>query len=99
MIIVGGYNVYPREIDEILALHAAVHEVACVGAPDAFRGETVKACVVLKPGEELTADEVIAYCRDHLVKYKVPTIVEFYQALPKTGPGKIDKLALKDTTR
>ena len=95
MILVGGYNVYPREIDEVLQRHPAVMEVAVVGIPDEFRGETVKACVALDPGAEVSADELISHCRERLVGYKVPTVIEFFDELPKTGPGKIDKLRLK----
>jgi len=95
MILVGGYNVYPREVDEVLNAHPAVMEAATIGVPDAFRGEAVKACVALKPRAEATAEELIAHCQEHLVKYKVPAEVEFFDALPKTGPAKIDKLKLK----
>ena len=73
MIIVGGYNVYPREIDELLFKHPAILEAATVGVPDCFSGEAVKAFVVLRPGATLTAEELQDYCRQSLVKYKVPT--------------------------
>jgi len=95
MILVGGFNVYPREIDEVLTSHPSVMEAAAVGVPDDFRGETVKACIAPLPGKSLTEDEVLDWCRERLVKYKVPTIVEFFESLPKTGPGKIDKLVLR----
>jgi long-chain acyl-CoA synthetase len=95
MIIVGGYNVYPREVDELLFAHPAILEAATVGVPDSFSGEAVKAFVVLKPGAALAEEELLEYCRESLVKYKVPTHVEFLPDLPKTGVGKIDKLALK----
>jgi long-chain acyl-CoA synthetase len=95
MIIVGGYNVYPREIDEILFKHPAILEAATVGVPDSFSGETVKAFVVLRPGASLTAAELQDHCRGVLVKYKVPTQIEFVDALPRSGVGKINKLALK----
>ena len=95
MIIVGGYNVYPREIDEILFKHAAILEAATVGVPDSFSGDAVKAFVVLRPGASLTAAELQDYCRGVLVKYKVPTRIEFVDALPRSGVGKINKLALK----
>ncbi len=95
MILVGGYNVYPREIDELVAAHPAVMEAAAVGVPDDFRGETVKLCVALNPGATLSEDDLAAYCEEHLVKYKRPTQIAFFDALPKTGPAKIDKLALK----
>ena len=64
MIIAGGYNVYPREIDEILFQHPKIFEACSIGVPDLYRGETVKAYVVVKPGESLTADEVIQFCRE-----------------------------------
>ena len=95
MIIVGGYNVYPREIDELLFKHPAILEVATVGVPDSFSGEAVKVFVVLKPGAVLDKEGLLAYCRENLVKYKVPKLVEFIAALPRTGVGKINKLALR----
>src|SRR5262245_39205788 len=95
MIIVGGYNVYPREIDEILFKHPAILEAATVGIPDSFSGEVAKAFVVLRPGAKLTADELQDYCRGLLVKYKVPKQIAFVDALPRSGVGKINKLALK----
>ena len=95
MIIVGGYNVYPREIDELLFKHPAILEAATVGVPNSFSGEAVKAFVVLKPGASLDADELLAYCKDNLVKYKWPKHIAFVTALPRTGVGKIDKRALK----
>jgi long-chain acyl-CoA synthetase len=95
MIIVGGYNVYPREIDELLFKHPAILEAATVGVPDSFSGEAVKAFVVLKPGVSLGTDAVTDYCKENLVKYKVPKHVEFVDALPRSGVGKINKLELK----
>jgi long-chain acyl-CoA synthetase len=95
MILVGGYNVYPREIDEVIAKHPAVLEVATVGVPDSFSGEAVKSYVALKPGAKLERAELEAYCRERLVKYKLPRHIEFIDTLPKTGVGKINKLALK----
>ena len=95
MIIVGGYNVYPREIDELLFAHPLVLEAATVGVPDSFSGEAVKAFVVLKPGAALDAAQLTEYCRASLVKYKVPTRIEWVEALPRTAVGKINKLALK----
>jgi long-chain acyl-CoA synthetase len=95
MILVGGYNVYPREIDEVLHLHPAILEAATVGVPDSFSGEAVKAYVSLRPGAKLTREELEAYCAERLVKYKRPKHVEFLDALPKTSVGKINKLALK----
>ncbi|MCW5772876.1 MAG: AMP-binding protein, partial [Rhodospirillaceae bacterium] len=95
MILVGGYNVYPREIDEVLHHHPAIMEAATVGVPDGFSGEAVKAFVALRPGASLTRDALEAYCAERLVKYKRPKHIEFLPALPKTGVGKINKLELK----
>lgn len=95
MILVGGYNVYPREIDEVLYGHPAVHEAAAVGMPDDFRGEVVKAFVALKPGATATEEELIGYCAERLVKYKTPVAIEILDALPKSGANKIDKLSLR----
>lgn len=95
MILVGGFNVYPREVDELLMKHPAIHEAATVGVPDSFSGEAVKAYVALKPGAALTREALEAYCEANLVKYKRPKHIEFLAALPKTSVGKLDKLALK----
>ena len=89
MIIAGGYNVYPRDVEEVLYQHPQVLEAAVAGAPDAYRGETVKAYVVLKPGQTATADDIIAFCRERLAVFKVPRIVEFRDSLPKSMIGKI----------
>ncbi len=95
MVIIGGYNVYPREIDEVLMANGAVAEAAVVGVPDSYRGEVLWAYVV---GD---ADETAlrAHCADRLVKYKLPAVFQFVDALPKTPVGKIDKQALKARAR
>jgi long-chain acyl-CoA synthetase len=85
----SGYQVWPREVEEVIADHPAVVEAGVAGIPDAYRGETVKAWVVLKPGESVTADEIKAWCKEHLAAYKAPTHVEFREELPKTTVGKI----------
>ncbi len=95
MIIAGGYNIYPRDIDEILFEHPKILEACAVGIPDPYRGETVKAFVVLKPGEKMTEEEVIKYCGEKLAKYKVPKMVEFTNSLPKSGVGKILRKELR----
>lgn len=95
MIIAGGYNIYPKQIDEVLFSHPKVLEACAVGIPDAYRGETVKAFVVVQPGEQLDAEEIIAYCRQHLAAYKVPKQVAFLEALPKSAVGKILRRELK----
>ncbi len=89
MIISGGYNIYPREIEEVLYQHPAVLEAAAIGVPDSYRGESAKAFVVLKPGQTATAEELIAFCKQNLAPYKVPRSLEFRDALPKTMIGKI----------
>lgn len=89
MIIAGGFNIYPREVEEVLFMHPAVQEAAVVGVPDPYRGETVKAYVVLKNGAQATADELIAHCRRHLAAYKVPKQLEFRTDLPKSLVGKV----------
>lgn len=95
MIICSGFNVYPRDIDEVLFAHPKVLEALTVGIPDPKRGETIKVAVAVKPGETLTEEEVIAYCREQLAPYKVPKIVEFVDEVPKTSVGKPDRKALK----
>ena len=88
LIIAGGHNIYPREVEEVLTSHPAVLEAAAVGLPDPYRGETVHAVVALKPGMQATEKEIIAYCRTLLSAYKAPRSVEFRDELPKTAVGK-----------
>ncbi|MCE5242263.1 MAG: long-chain fatty acid--CoA ligase [Syntrophobacteraceae bacterium] len=95
MIIAGGYNIYPREIDEVLCEHPKIIDAAVVGVPDQYRGETVKAFIVLKPGESMTAEEVIRYCKAKVAAYKVPKQIEFRENLPKTTVGKIARKELR----
>ncbi len=89
MIISGGFNVYPRDIDEVLFEHAKILEACCIGVPHPKRGEAVKAFVILKEGQTMTEKEVIEYCDTKLAKYKLPVSVEFRQELPKSNVGKI----------
>ena len=88
LIIASGYNIVPREVEEVLFEHPKIQEAVVCGVPDAKRGESVKAFVVLKPGEEITGDELIAFCRENLAAYKVPRQVEFRSELPKSMVGK-----------
>ena len=99
MIIAGGYNIYPREIEEVLFTHHKVQEAAAVGVPDEYRGETVKVFIVPKPGESPTAEEIIEFCREKLAKYKVPKYVEFRSELPKTIVGKVLRRVLAEEER
>ncbi|MGG1397807.1 AMP-binding protein [Bacillus salipaludis] len=89
MIIAGGFNIYPREIEEVLYEHPDVQEAVAAGIPDPYRGETVKAYVVLKDGSTVTEDELNQFTRKYLAAYKVPRIYEFRKELPKTAVGKI----------
>jgi long-chain acyl-CoA synthetase len=94
MILCGGYNVYPREVEEVLAQHPAVLEVSVAGVPDERRGETVKAWIVKKPGDATTEAEIIAWSKNELAAYKYPRQVEFRDELPKTIVGKVLKREL-----
>ncbi len=85
----GGYQVWPREVEEVIAANPKVLEVGVAGIPDPYRGETVKAWVVLKPGETASEEEIRGWCKEHMAKFKVPTHVEFRSELPKTTVGKI----------
>jgi long-chain acyl-CoA synthetase len=89
LIKVSGFQVWPREIEEVIAAHPAVQEVAAAGIPDPIRGEAPKAWVVLRPGQSLSAEAVIAHCEEALVYYKVPVQVEFRDSLPRTAVGKL----------
>ena len=95
MIIVSGYNVYPREIEDLLYKHDLVLEAAVVGVADPYRGEIVKAYIIAIPGSDLKETDLEFYCERRLAKYKVPRHFEILPALPKTIIGKIDKIALR----
>jgi long-chain acyl-CoA synthetase len=96
MIIAGGLKIYPRDVDEVLYQNSKVLEAAVVGVPDDYRGETVRAYIVVKPGEHLTAEELIDFCKERLAPYKVPKQVEFRKELPKTLVGKVLRRTLRD---
>jgi long-chain acyl-CoA synthetase len=96
LVIRGGYNVYPREIEEVLYAHPSIAEAAVIGKPDERLGEEVVAVVALRPGCELGAQDVIAYCRERLAAYKYPREIRFVGELPKGPSGKILKSALRD---
>ena len=97
MIVTGGENVYSGEVEAVIYEHPAVREVAVLGIPDSQWGEIVMACVALKPGKILTADDLIAHCRRTLANYKVPRRIEFSDGeLPKSGSGKILKRNLRE---
>ncbi|KGQ21397.2 long-chain-fatty-acid--CoA ligase [Thermus filiformis] len=96
MIIAGGYNIYPREVEEVLYQHPAVQEAAVVGVPDPYRGETVAAFIVLKDEykDKVTREDIEKFCRENLAAYKVPRIIEFRESLPKSAVGKVLKREL-----
>jgi len=95
MIISGGVNIYPREIEEILYKHPAVLEVSVIGIPDEHWGEVPKAVIVLKQGASATGEEIIKFCGEHLAGYKKPKSVEFWKELPKSPQGKILKKEIR----
>jgi long-chain acyl-CoA synthetase len=95
MVIAGGFNIYPREIDEVLYQHPKVLDAVAVGIRDEYRGETVKAYIVLRPGEAATGEDIIAFCKEKLAVYKVPKLVEFRDALPKSAVGKVLRKILR----
>src|SRR5260370_3768431 len=99
LVIRGGYNVYPREIEEVLWAHPDILEAAVVGKPDERLGEEVVAFVVLRPGSELTADDIIGYTRERLAAYKYPREIRFLGALPEGPSGKLVKDALRDVAQ
>ena len=99
LIISGGYNIYPRDVEEVLFTHPQIKEAAVAGVPDLKWGETVTAFVVLKGGEKATPDEIRAFCRERMAAYKVPTVVDFRKALPKTLVGKVLRRVLTEEAK
>jgi long-chain acyl-CoA synthetase len=99
VIIASGYNVYPREVEEVLYKHPEVVEAVAVGVPDEYRGETVKAFVVRKEGSAVTEEEITSYCKENLAPYKVPKLLEFREELPKSAVGKLLKRMLVEEER
>ena len=95
MALVGGYNVYPREVDEVLMSHPGIEEAVTIGVPDPIRGETIKAFIVPGAGVKLRASEIVAWCRARLASYKVPRSIEFRDSLPRTQVGKILRRTLR----
>ncbi|MEH7502713.1 hypothetical protein V7152_11965 [Neobacillus drentensis] len=95
MIISGGFNIYPREVEEVLYQHPAVIEAAVVGVPDATWVESVKAFVVLKEGHTISEEDLIEYCKDQLASYKKPKYIEFIDSLPKSAVGKVIRRMLR----
>lgn len=96
LIIRGGFNVYPRDLEELLVKHDAVLEAAVIGVPSEKMGEEIVACIVKKPNVEVSISELIGYCQQNLAKYKTPRHIEFIHELPKNGVGKIMKIKLRE---
>lgn len=96
LIIASGYNISPVEIDNVLFDHPKILEACVIGVPDKYRGETVKAFIVVKPGEALTEEEVINHCKENLAAYKIPKLIEFVDELPKSAVGKILRRKLRE---
>ena len=96
MILTAGFNVYPAELERVLCMHPAVALAAVTGVPDEVKGELAKAYVVRKPDTTVTAEELVAHCRQHLAAYKIPRAVQFVDDVPITASGKIMRRLLKD---
>jgi long-chain acyl-CoA synthetase len=99
MIVASGYNVYPREIEEVLFEHPDVAEAVAIGVSDEYRGEAVKAFVVKRSGAQATEEDVLAFCKERLAAYKAPKAVEFREELPKSAVGKLLRRVLVDEER
>jgi fatty-acyl-CoA synthase len=96
MVIRGGENIFPREIEEFLIRHAKIADVNVVGVPDAFFGEELLAVIVLHAGEELSEEAVRAYCKGQISHQKIPRYIQFAQSFPLTASGKIQKFVLRE---
>ena len=96
MVLVGGFNVYPREVEDILFEHPKVAMAAVIGVPDDRSGESVKAFIQVKPGETVTEEEILAYCKKNMAGYKRPRQVEFREELPVSAVGKVLRRVLRD---
>jgi long-chain acyl-CoA synthetase len=95
LIIASGYKVWPREVEDVLVAHPAVREAVVVGTPDAYRGETVKAYVSLRPAAAATPAQLIDFCKGKLANYKYPRLIEIMEELPKTATGKLLRRELR----
>jgi acyl-CoA synthetase (AMP-forming)/AMP-acid ligase II len=99
MVISGGENIYPREVEEVLLSHPAVAECGVTGAPHPYWGEAVTAFIVTRPGLHVGAEDLLALCRERLSRYKVPKDIRFIAALPRNSMGKVLRRELKDALR
>jgi long-chain acyl-CoA synthetase len=94
--VASGFNVYPQEVDAVLFEHPKILEACCIGVPDAYRGETVKAFIVTQPGQSLSKEEIVEFCKERLAAYKIPKQIEFIDELPKSAIGKIMRRKLRE---
>jgi long-chain acyl-CoA synthetase len=97
MVLVSGFNVYPREVEDVLLRHPDVEEAAVIGIPHPYTGEAVKALVVVRAGAQLSADDVVAWCATSLARFKCPSTVEFVDELPHSATGKVSKGRLRES--
>jgi fatty-acyl-CoA synthase len=97
MVIRGGENLYPREIEEYLYRHPKVQDVQVVGVPDDKYGEELCAWIILKPGESATDDDIRAFCKDQIARHKIPRYIRFVDGFPMTVTGKVQKFIMRDT--
>jgi long-chain acyl-CoA synthetase len=95
MIVRAAFNIYPKEIEDLLYTHPAIAEAQVLGIPDLIKGEEVVACIACKPGQSLTVEQVIKLCKDNMASYKAPKYVRFFESLPKTATGKLEKVSLR----
>jgi fatty-acyl-CoA synthase len=96
MIIRGGENIYPKEIEEFLYTHPAIKDVQVIGVPDKKYGEVIMACIILKEGQAITEDEIKQYVRDNMARHKTPKYVKFINSFPLTASGKVQKYKLRE---
>ena len=96
MIIRGGENIYPKEIEEFIYTHPKVSDVQVIGVPDKAMGEEIMACIILKEGEEMTVQEMKQYVLDHMAKHKVPKYIDFVDSFPMNDAGKIQKYKMRE---
>jgi fatty-acyl-CoA synthase len=99
MIIRGGENIYPREIEEFLYSHPKIVDIQVIGIPDGVYGEEVMAWIILKFGESATAEEIIKFCQGKISKHKIPRYIEFTDSYPMTASGKIQKFRLRENAK
>jgi long-chain acyl-CoA synthetase len=99
IIITGGFNIYPKEVEDLIYTHSAVGEAQVIGVPDLIKGEIAVACIALKNDTTVTEKEILNFCRANIASYKVPKFVRFFDELPKTVTGKLEKVGLRQVVK